>query len=217
MAANRNHDRQLEDGIYIGNQVDKANLGNPIARGLVRRFDQAFLTALAAAQPQSILEVGCGEGRLAALMTEHHDVDILATDFSRTLIEQAAPRATARLRFELASAYELEPAGHARDVVVCCEVLEHLEHPENGLAKMHALGARRYVMSVPNEPIWRVLNFLRGQYWADWGNTPGHLNHWSRRTFGALLTQQGFRVERWYSPFPWLMVLASRDGEVAHR
>ena len=212
MAETQHHDRQLEDGIYIGNQVDKANLGNPLARALVRGFDRAFLTALATAQPRSILEVGCGEGRLAALMAAHHAVDILATDFSRTLIEQAAPRATERLRFEQASAYDLDPATQARDVVVCCEVLEHLEDPTAGLARMHALGARAYVFSVPNEPIWRVLNLARGKYWRDGGNTPGHLNHWSRRTFGTLLAAQGFAVELWLNPFPWLMVRARRAG-----
>ncbi|WP_221031370.1 class I SAM-dependent methyltransferase [Actomonas aquatica] len=212
MSTARNHVREQEAGIYIGNQEDKANLSNPISRALVQGFDRAFLAALAAAAPRSILEVGCGEGRLATLMAEQHPVDILATDFSTALIAGNAPLATERLHFAQASAYELSRTAHARDVVVCCEVLEHLEEPAIGLARMHALGARYYVLSVPHEPIWRVLNMARGKYWGDLGNTPGHLNHWTGAAFGRLLATQGFTVERWLNPFPWLMVLARRTS-----
>jgi hypothetical protein len=46
----------------------------------------------------------------------------------------------------------------------------------------------------------------RGAYVKDLGNTPGHLNHWSRKSFVALLSQHG-TVEEIRSPFPWTMLL----------
>ena len=208
MSDARNHDKQLEDGIYIGNQVDKANLGNPIARAMVRGFDRAFTTALDTAAPQSIVEVGCGEGRLATLMAGRYGIEIMATDFSHALIQGNAGLATDRLTFRQASIYEMTRADFPQDVAVCCEVLEHLERPVEGVRKLRELGARYYVISVPNEPTWRVLNMLRGKYWSDWGNTTGHLNHWSRRGFAELLEGNGFVIEKWLNPFPWLMVLA---------
>ena len=36
---------------------------------------------------------------------------------------------------------------------------------------------------MPREPLWRGLNMARGAYLKDLGNTPGHVNHWSKRSF----------------------------------
>ena len=62
------------------------------------------------------------------------------------------------------------------------------------------------LVSVPREPLWRGLNMARGAYWRDLGNTPGHLNHWSKREFAGLLRRYGEVVEL-RSPFPWTMAL----------
>jgi hypothetical protein len=62
------------------------------------------------------------------------------------------------------------------------------------------------LVSVPREPLWRMLNVARGAYVRDLGNTPGHLNHWSKRSFTKLLSRYGEVAER-RSPFPWTMLL----------
>jgi hypothetical protein len=46
----------------------------------------------------------------------------------------------------------------------------------------------------------------RGAYLRELGNTPGHVNHWSKRGFVAFLSTVGEPVEV-RSPFPWTMVL----------
>ena len=61
---------------------------------------------------------------------------------------------------------------------------------------------------MPHEPLWRVLNVLRGAYLRDLGNTPGHVNHWSRRGFLRLLERHGRIIEA-RSPSPWTMVLVT--------
>jgi hypothetical protein len=61
-------------------------------------------------------------------------------------------------------------------------------------------------VSVPREPLWRALNVARGAYLAQLGNTPGHVNHWSKRAFVSLLGRYGEVVEA-RSPFPWTMLL----------
>jgi hypothetical protein len=67
--------------------------------------------------------------------------------------------------------------------------------------------AKRYLLvSVPREPLWRGLNLARGAYVKQLGNTPGHLNHWSKRSFIGLLGKHGEVVEA-RSPFPWTMLL----------
>jgi hypothetical protein len=67
--------------------------------------------------------------------------------------------------------------------------------------------ARRHLLvSVPREPLWRALNMARGAYWRSLGNTPGHVNHWSKPGFVELLERYG-TVEDARSPFPWTMLL----------
>ena len=63
------------------------------------------------------------------------------------------------------------------------------------------------VLSVPREPIWRAANMVRGKYVKEWGNTPGHVQHWSRRGFASLVGRHfdGVQVK---SPFPWTVASA---------
>ena len=92
------------------------------------------------------------------------------------------------------------------EVASAIEVLEHVPDPEHTVAEMARVANRFLLVSVPREPLWRALNLARGAYWKDLGNTPGHLNHWSKRGFVALLSRYGNVVEA-RSPFPWTMLL----------
>ena len=92
-------------------------------------------------------------------------------------------------------------------LVVACEVLEHLAHPERALAEIARVARGRVVLSVPREPLWRALNLARGAYWREAGNTPGHVQHWSRAEFVALVART-FRVLDVWSPTPWTVVAA---------
>ena len=203
--------RRRQDGVLIGNQEDKAALKNPLARRLVRGFDAALLQLLRETQPASIHEAGCGEGRLARLIQPLYPVPFRASDFSRNLIEENRRTGPPGVQFVCRSIYDLAAPVDTADVILCCEVLEHLEEPDCGIDALRALRARRYILSVPDEPLWRVLNCLRGKYWASLGNTPGHLNHWSARSFCKFVEAHGFRIEKRLHPFPWTMLCASCD------
>ncbi len=86
------------------------------------------------------------------------------------------------------------------------EVLEHVPEPEATVAEMARVASRWLLVSVPREPLWRGLNMARGAYWRSLGNTPGHVNHWSRRSFVAMLGRYG-TVAEVRSPFPWTAAL----------
>jgi SAM-dependent methyltransferase len=92
------------------------------------------------------------------------------------------------------------------DVASAIEVLEHVPDPEHTVAEMARVASGHLLVSVPREPLWRALNMARGAYWKDLGNTPGHLNHWSKRSFVELLSRHG-EVVHARSPFPWTMLL----------
>jgi hypothetical protein len=87
------------------------------------------------------------------------------------------------------------------------EVLEHVMDTDAALAELVRVSRGEMVLSVPREPIWRVANMARGKYLADLGNTPGHVQHWSRRGFAELVGSQ-LEVVSVSTPFPWTMIEA---------
>jgi 2-polyprenyl-3-methyl-5-hydroxy-6-metoxy-1,4-benzoquinol methylase len=204
----------LEDGLVAGNTYDKYASSNPVVKRIMAGFDLAMNALVARASPSTIHEVGCGEGYWTMRWAKEGLV-VRGTDASARVIELARENAArANLPpalFEARSIYELEPGRDGADLVVCSEVLEHLEVPEAGLRALQRVVEGYLLLSVPREPLWRGLNLLRGSYLSAWGNTPGHLNHWSRGSFVRLASEY-FEVVEVRTPLPWTMVLCKPYG-----
>ncbi|SDO51567.1 class I SAM-dependent methyltransferase [Pseudomonas jinjuensis] len=198
-----------EDGIVVGNAYDKYNSKNPIVRKIMAGFDNSLSELVAKAQPTSIHEVGCGEG-FWVMRWREQGLNARGSDFSTQAIDIARANATERNLpssvFEARSIYDIETGRDSADLVVCCEVMEHLEHPEQGLEALQRVVGRHLILSVPREPIWCALNLVRGKYIADFGNTPGHIQHWSQKGFISLVSRY-FDVLEVRSPLPWTMLL----------
>jgi 2-polyprenyl-3-methyl-5-hydroxy-6-metoxy-1,4-benzoquinol methylase len=197
----------VEDGIVAGNAYDKYGTRNPLARAMMNHFLQTFRELVRNTGASAVHEVGCGEGHLAVLLARE-GLKVRASDFSHQVMAQArqnAQAAGADVAFEISSIYDLRPLSAAADLVVCCEVLEHLPEPERALDILASLARPHLIVSVPREPVWRLLNLARGKYLGQWGNTPGHLNHWSRRSFLRFI-QRRLEVVECRSPFPWTML-----------
>ena len=153
-------------------------------------------------------EVGCGEGELAIRLA-HRGIRMRGTDAFPQVLEEARRRAAdagVEIDFEATPVEDLTPNRHAAELIVCCEVLEHLDDPERALDVLAGLARPWLIASVPREPLWRALNLARLSYVSDLGNTPGHLSHWSKRDFVRFLTRR-FEVTEVRSPTPWSMVL----------
>jgi 2-polyprenyl-3-methyl-5-hydroxy-6-metoxy-1,4-benzoquinol methylase len=198
-----------QNGVVIGNAYDKYGSGNPIVRWMMHGFESDLSELVAQAAPVSIHEIGCGEGYWVLRWTEQ-GIPARGCDFSTIVIDIAADNASARglpaSLFSVRSIYDLEAEQDSADLVVCCEVLEHLTDPELGLQALQKITQRHLILSVPQEPIWCALNLLRGKYVTRWGNTPGHIQHWSRRGFINLVSKY-FDVIEARSPMPWTMLL----------
>ena len=191
-----------------GNVYDKYGTANPIERRLVGAFIRQLIELTETTDASVVHEVGCGEGELAQRLAAR-GLRVRGSDASPEVIAEARRRAQAAglaIEFRAAPVERLDPASDAAELVVCCEVLEHLPDPDAGLAMVARLANPWTIVSVPREPFWRALNVARLKYVRDLGNTPGHLNHWSRSAFVGFLGRH-LEVIEVRSPLPWTMAL----------
>jgi len=198
----------VADAVPTGNTYDKYGSTNPVVRRLMESFEGTLAELFARAATGSVLDVGCGEGvlthRWAEQLGERRIVGIDLED--PKLRSEWATRQRPNLEYRAMPAENLPFAAGEFDLVAAIEVLEHVPDPQRTLAEMTRVASRHLLVSVPREPLWRGLNMARGAYLRELGNTPGHLNHWSRRGFERLVSGYGEVVEA-RSPFPWTMLL----------
>lgn len=194
--------------VPTGNTVDKYNLDNPIQRRLVEAFQRQLFELFEWARPERVLDVGCGEGVLTEQMADRLEGgQIVGIDLDDPKLRaEWQRRQRPNLSYRAVPAERLPFDGDSFDLVSAIEVLEHVDDPERVLGEMRRAARRHLLVSVPREPVWRMLNVARGAYVRDWGNTPGHVNHWSKRSFVRLLSGYG-TVEHLRAPFPWTMAL----------
>ena len=107
---------------------------------------------------ESVLEIGCGFGRITKLLLELPDVKrVVATDISKDQIE-AAKRTIKdpRVEFRCTSVLDLDYSKEF-DLVIASEVLMHIPHPSvwKAIRRMKA-ASKRYIMNIdwyaPGEP-----------------------------------------------------------------
>jgi SAM-dependent methyltransferase len=203
-----------DEGIVTGNTYDKYGSTNPVVRRLMAGFERNLDELFELAAPSSLLDVGCGEGVLVhrwaqrlATRNPAEPARVVGIDLEEESIQAGwAERQAANLEYRVMEAANLPFADGEFDLASAIEVLEHVPDPEHTVSEMARCAERYLLVSVPREPLWRMLNMARGAYWPALGNTPGHLNHWSRRSFTQLLASHG-QVTEVRSPFPWTMLL----------
>jgi SAM-dependent methyltransferase len=195
--------------VPTGNTFDKYGSTTPVVRRLMSGFEGTLERLFTQADPQSILDVGCGEGVLTERWAARlGDKPVLGIDLPDPKLEAHwSARVRPNLEFRVMDVDGLASLpDRGFDLAAAIEVLEHVPDPERTLAEMARVSARHLLVSVPHEPLWRALNVARGAYVRDLGNTPGHVNHWTKRGFVRAAGRYGDVIEA-RSPFPWTMLL----------
>jgi 2-polyprenyl-3-methyl-5-hydroxy-6-metoxy-1,4-benzoquinol methylase len=195
------------ESVPTGNTYDKYGSANPIVRRLMAGFERDIRALVDIARPASILDVGCGEGVLTEQWARAIEGPVVGIDLDDPKLRaEWDRRSLPNLEFRAGFADALPFGDREFEAVTAMEVLEHVADPATALAEMRRVASRWLLVSVPREPLWRGLNLARGAYLKDLGNTPGHLSHWSKRSFARLVARYGEIVEL-RSPLPWTMAL----------
>ena len=192
--------------VPIGNTYDKYASTNPIERRMMAGFLGALDSLLDGITPERILEIGVGEGEVMTRLRERFpDATIVGVDLPDP--ELAADWKQAGLSCLFGDATTLPFPDETFDLVLAIEVLEHVPQPDRAMVELARVCTGPLIASVPFEPVWRAGNMLRRRYLRQLGNTPGHVNHWTRWGFTRFIARR-FVVEQVRSPLPWTMVLA---------
>ena len=153
-------------------------------------------------------EIGAGEGRSTKRLSKMVPC-LSASEFVPHLVGLAKKNNPNINVFE-ESVYALKYEENTVDLVFLLEVLEHLDFPDKALEELKRISNRYIILGVPREPLWRVLNMCRLKYLKHFGNTPGHLNHWSKSALMKLIEEKYGKVIAVESPIPWTIVLAEK-------
>jgi len=201
-----------EGNVVIGNFYNKYASSNPLIKGIMNNFLRNLGSIVEDVSPDTIHEIGCGEGFIT-LRFKAQGRDARGSDFSEQVIriarENAIELGVSPDIFSIKSIYDLTPQHDKADLIVCCEVLEHLKDPVSALQVLREIATDYVILSVPREPLWRFLNMMRGKYVIRMGNTPGHIQHWSTSSFIDLV-KPFFIIEKVFTPLPWIMLLCKK-------
>jgi 2-polyprenyl-3-methyl-5-hydroxy-6-metoxy-1,4-benzoquinol methylase len=196
------------DHVFKGEfSAPKYQSSNPISRYLVANFLTTLMEVVRGTGAKEVHEIGCGEGQIAGLL-RRYGFRVRGYDFSAAALNVArrnAAEAKLDIEYVQKDIYELDPEHDSAELVMCCEVLEHLTDPERALESLRTIARQHLVLSVPREPIWHILNMMRGKYLTALGNTPGHYNHWSTKGFVDLVSSRA-DVQTVRTPVPWTVV-----------
>jgi len=182
---------------------------NPISAYLVKNFFGCLRQMLLQTGARRVLEIGCGEGFVTNLAKETLSPELLiGSDYSSQWLARAK-KFHPDSQFMVIDARKIPFKDGAFDLVLAIEVLEHVEGPEAALDEIARVASNRAIISVPNGVIWRLGNMARGKYFSSFGNTPGHINEWSKRAFRRFLERR-FEILEHKAPFPWQIALLKK-------
>lgn len=188
----------------LSTNLQKYQSANPVVRHLIYRFLRKLIKEVSDQQPQTMIELGCGEGVIAqVLLREVRKVAYVGYDRSATAIEEAHRR-NPGVPFRQADILDLRPTDQVPDVILCIEVMEHIQDSERLLSRIAILHGHVSIISVPWEPFFRIGNLCRGRHLARLGNHPEHVHCFTKCSLASVLKRHFVSV-RIVTSFPWLL------------
>jgi 2-polyprenyl-3-methyl-5-hydroxy-6-metoxy-1,4-benzoquinol methylase len=193
-----------------GNYYDKHNSKNPVVKILMKNFHAVLNKTIKATGAKTIIDAGCGEGHTTKIIKDANpEISIEGIEIGRETAEKARAL-NPGIKFEEGTIYEIKRSNESYDLAISTEVLEHLEEPLKGLNELKRVSKKFVLVTVPNEPLWRITNIARLSYIKQFGNTPGHINHWSKRKLKKFL-EPHFKNIKIKKALLWLVALCEKN------
>jgi 2-polyprenyl-3-methyl-5-hydroxy-6-metoxy-1,4-benzoquinol methylase len=184
---------------------------NPIQRFLLGNFFKNLVNLTKAKTVDSILDVGCGEGfTLNRLKENRIGKKLEGIEYLQAAID-LGKKTYPDIKITKGNIYELPYKDNEFDLVLCTEVLEHLEEPEKALKELVRVSRKYLVISVPNEPFFMLAQMIRGKNWSRFGNDIEHINHWTMFGFPQFVKKNSkVKILAKRFPFAWTMLMLEK-------
>ncbi|MCI9045970.1 MAG: methyltransferase domain-containing protein [Hungatella sp.] len=207
---------------YNSGNYDKYMSRNLLKRSMVKRLNKKIVSNISEMAKNigtenvklKILDAGCGEGFITDLLYHNlENAEFTGVDFTEEALV-IAQQINKRIHFVQGDIYEMPFEDLSFDIVICTEVLEHLEDPEKAVLELKRLAREYILLTVPNEPWFCMGNLIALKNVSRWGNPVDHINHW---TFGAFKRFVSIRLGgafRFDRSFPWSIAEWRREREL---
>lgn len=199
----------MNNDIIVGNYFNKHQSNHFLYRKLVNKYRFTLQSMIHELQISNCMEIGSGEGYIVDyILKANPEIKVVGSDIDYSMVQQAK-KTKSVADWCVLKGENLPFKDDSYEMVVACEVLEHIVDPGKVIQELHRVSSRYIVISVPYEPIWRILNMIRLKYLKDFGNTPGHVNHWSKNSIIASINPYFKPIDVRIS-LPWIFILAEK-------
>lgn len=189
---------------------EKHNTKNPIGRIFLNNFLKTVVKTIRPLNIDSVLDVGCGEGyTLARLQKEKIGKTYEGIEYDDTAVA-LAKKMNPKMTIKQGDIYKLPYKSNSFDLVICTEVLEHLENPKKAYRELIRVSKKYVLLSVPNEPFFTIQRIGRLQNVLHLGAHPEHIQHWTFSAFTKFVHVRGVKLITRKFPIPWTMVVVKK-------
>lgn len=167
----------------------------------------AFVEGLGRVGPA--LDLGCGDGRLSALLDAEQ---LTLADVSDVALARAAQRLPAARTVALEPDAPLPLPDNAFDLVLCAETIEHVRDVQLLLSEARRVlrPGGRLAVTTPAHSRLTALDMLARGFERRFPPLSPHLRFLTRRSLAALLDELGFQVESLSRSRGSLLAVAAR-------
>lgn len=148
--------------------------------------------------PHSILDVGCASGWfLFQLSKRFKKASCVGIDIYKDAIEYGKKKYS-KIKFRVADAHKIPYKANTFDLVICTEVLEHIDHPETVLKEIKRVLKKNGIAVIELDSgsalfsiSWFLWRIGKGGVWKD-----AHLHSFNPDKLEKLIKKAGFKILR---------------------
>lgn len=202
---------------YNRGNLEKHMTKNPLKRWMVHKLNEKIVdciskyTSLLEDKTPTILDAGCGEGFIDVLLLKSLvNVNVVGLEFAEEAI-RIAREMNPSIQYLQGDITKMPFEDRSFDIVICTEVLEHLEKPDVALKELIRVAKKFVFVTVPHEPWFCLGNLLVLKNVSRLGNPIDHINHWRKKSFQSFLyKQENGGVWKVGGSFPWIIAEMSK-------
>lgn len=183
---------------------------NPVGRFFLNNFLKTVVKTTKPLNIETVLDAGCGEGfTLDRLQKEKIGKTFEGIEYDESAVMMANVMYP-KLTIKKGDIYKLPYKNNSFDLVICTEVLEHLENPKKAYRELLRVSRKYVLVSVPNEPFFTIQRIGRLQNVLHLGAHPEHIQHWTFPAFTKFMKVKGVKIITRKLPVPWTMIVVRK-------